>query len=93
MAIKATKGQLSDGTISKNTCVKEYYLSGKFHGFMHNIANFWGYAAILYNSNAYLLCVALLCLRLLAKTASRFNLIALNFQKFSGGGSACPRPP
>ena len=40
-------------------------------------------------SNAYnLLCihVALLRLRLLAKTVSRFNLIAVIIQKFSGGG-------
>ena len=34
MAVKATKGQLSDGTISKITCHEEYYLCGKFRGFM-----------------------------------------------------------
>ena len=35
MAIKVTKGQISDGTVSKNTCHKEYYLCGKFlHSFM-----------------------------------------------------------
>ena len=34
MAVKVTKGQLSDGTISKNACIEEYYLCGKFHGFM-----------------------------------------------------------
>ena len=34
MAVKVTKGQISDGTISKNTCIEEYYLCGKFHGFM-----------------------------------------------------------
>ena len=28
------KGQPSDGTISKNACHEEYYLCGKFHGFM-----------------------------------------------------------
>ena len=34
MAVKVTKGQISHGTISKNTCIEEYYLCGKFHGFM-----------------------------------------------------------
>jgi len=34
MAIKVTKGQISDGTISKNTCHVEYYLFEKFHSFM-----------------------------------------------------------
>ena len=34
MAVKVTKGQLSDGTISKNACHEEYYLCGQFHGFM-----------------------------------------------------------
>ena len=50
MAIKVTIGQVCDGTISKNTCHEEYYLCGKFHAFMikvNNLANFWGYAAIL----------------------------------------------
>jgi len=34
MAVKVTKGQICDGTISKNTCYQEYYLCGKFHDFM-----------------------------------------------------------
>ena len=34
MAVKVTKGQLSNGTISKITYHGEYYLCGKFHGFM-----------------------------------------------------------
>ena len=34
MAIKVTKGQISDATISKNTCHVDYYLCGKFHSFM-----------------------------------------------------------
>ena len=34
MAVKVTKGQLSNGTISKITCHEEYYLCGKFHSFM-----------------------------------------------------------
>ena len=34
IAVKVTKGQLSNGTISKNSCHEEYYLCGKFHGFM-----------------------------------------------------------
>ena len=29
-----TKGQISDGTISKNKCHQEYYLCKKFHAFM-----------------------------------------------------------
>ena len=32
MVVKVTKGQLSDGTISKITCHEENYLRGKFHG-------------------------------------------------------------
>ena len=40
MAVKVTKGQISDGTISKNTCIEEYYLCGKFSGFMKS-AQFW----------------------------------------------------
>ena len=34
MAVKVTIGQISDGPISKNTCIEEYYLCEKFHGFM-----------------------------------------------------------
>ena len=34
MAAKVNKGQISDGTISKNTCIEDYHLCGKFHGFM-----------------------------------------------------------
>ena len=34
MAIKIIKGQICDGTISKNTCHEEYYLCGKFPAFM-----------------------------------------------------------
>ena len=41
MAVKVTKGQISDGTISKNTCIEEYYLCGKFHGFMKKCTIFW----------------------------------------------------
>ena len=41
MATKVTKGQISDGTISKNTCFEEYYLCGKFHGFMKKCTIFW----------------------------------------------------
>ena len=37
MAIKVAKGQISDGTISKSACHKEYYLSGKFHSFMKQV--------------------------------------------------------
>ena len=29
MAVKVTKGQISNGTISKNTCIYEYYLSNQ----------------------------------------------------------------
>ena len=51
MAIQVTKGQLSDDTISKNACHEEYYLCGKFHGFMKSaqLCQFWGYTAILNN--------------------------------------------
>ena len=31
MAVKFTKGQICNGTISKNICHKEYNLHGKFH--------------------------------------------------------------
>ena len=34
MAVKVTNSQTRDGTISKITCHEEYYLCGKFHGFM-----------------------------------------------------------
>ena len=34
MAIKVTKGQIYDGTISKFLCREMYYLCGKFHAFM-----------------------------------------------------------
>ena len=34
MAIKVTKGQISDGTMLQNTCHEEYYLYGKFHSCM-----------------------------------------------------------
>ena len=34
MAVKVTKGQICDGTISKNKCHQEYYLHGNFHAFM-----------------------------------------------------------
>ena len=34
MAIKFTKSQICDDTISKITCHVEYYLCGEFHGFM-----------------------------------------------------------
>ena len=30
MAVKVTKGQLSDGTISKNTCIEDYYYVESF---------------------------------------------------------------
>jgi len=47
MTVKVTKGQICDGTISKN----KYTICGaKFHTFMkkvHNFANFGGCAAIL----------------------------------------------
>ena len=33
MAIKVIKGQICDGTISKNKYHQEYYLHGKFHVF------------------------------------------------------------
>ena len=41
MAVKVTKGQISDGTISENTCIEDYYLCGKFHGFMKKCTIFW----------------------------------------------------
>ena len=41
MAVKVTKGQISDGTISKITCIEDYYLCGKFHGFMKKCTIFW----------------------------------------------------
>jgi len=49
MAIKVTKGQICDGTISKNKCHQGYYLCEKFHYYekVHNFVNFGGYAAIL----------------------------------------------
>ena len=31
MAVKFAKGQICNGTISKNICHKEYNLHGKFH--------------------------------------------------------------
>ena len=31
MAVKFTKGQICNGTISKNICHKEYNLHGNFH--------------------------------------------------------------
>ena len=41
MAVKVTKSQISDGTISENTCIEECYLCGKFHGFMKKCTIFW----------------------------------------------------
>ena len=41
MAVKVTKGQISDGTISENTYIEDYYLCGKFHGFMKKYTIFW----------------------------------------------------
>ena len=41
MAVKVTIGRISDGTISKNTCIEEYHLCGKFHGFMKKCTIFW----------------------------------------------------
>ena len=35
MAIKVTKGQICNGTISKKLCHGEYYLCGKFHAFIY----------------------------------------------------------
>ena len=52
MAIKVTKGQISNGTTSKNTCIEEYYLCGKFHGFMKNCTIF-GCTAILLGRISY----------------------------------------
>jgi len=41
MAIKVTKGQISDGTISQNTYHEEYYyFCGKCYRFMYNNVNF-----------------------------------------------------
>jgi len=34
MAIKVTKGQISNGTISQKTYFEKYYLRGKFDRFM-----------------------------------------------------------
>jgi len=34
MAVKVAKGQICNGTISKNKCHQEYYLCRKFHAFM-----------------------------------------------------------
>ena len=44
MAVKAIKGQLSSGTVSKITCHEKV---SWFYEIVHNIANFGGYAAIL----------------------------------------------
>ena len=48
MAIKVTKGQIRDGTIS---CYKEYYSCGKFHSFMKSAqyCRFWGAMPLYYN--------------------------------------------
>ena len=46
MAVKVTTGQVSNGTISQNACIEEYYLYGKFHGFMKSAQSF-GCATIL----------------------------------------------
>ena len=47
MAVKVTKGQIRDGTISKNTCHKEYNVCRSFI-IVHEMFNFWCYAALLY---------------------------------------------
>ena len=47
MAVKVTKGQLSNGTISKITCHEEHWKVSWFYEKVHNIANFGGYTAIL----------------------------------------------
>ena len=36
MAVKVTKGQICDGSISKKLCHKEYNLHGKFHNCIKN---------------------------------------------------------
>ena len=41
MAIKVTKGQISNGTISQNTCLEKYYLCEKFDRFMKKYTIFW----------------------------------------------------
>ena len=41
MAVNVIKGQISNGTISENTCIEDYYLCGKFHGFMKKCTIFW----------------------------------------------------
>jgi len=41
MAVKVTKGQICDGTISKHKCHQEYYLCGKFHAFYEKAHDFW----------------------------------------------------
>ena len=43
---KVTKGQICNGTLSKNT-FHEYYLRGKFHCIMKKYMIWLGYAAIL----------------------------------------------
>ena len=46
MAIKVTKGQICNGSISKKLCHKEYNLYGKFHNCIKN-CTIWHYAALL----------------------------------------------
>ena len=45
MALKVTKGQICDGTISKNWCHQEYYLCRKFHTYIKNSTG-WYYATL-----------------------------------------------
>ena len=48
MAIRIMKDQICGGTISKNTCHEEYCYVESFMVYEeeHNLANFWGYAAL-----------------------------------------------
>jgi len=52
MAVKVAQSEISNGTISQNTCCKKYYLFGKFHtnAFMklHNFI-----ASLYYIANVY----------------------------------------
>ena len=54
MAVKVTKGQLSDGTISKNACHEEYYLCGKFRGFTKKCTILPILGATRYTMNPYI---------------------------------------
>ena len=75
MAVKVTKGQISDGTISENTCIEDYYLCGKFHGFMKKCTIFW--LCRLYTILAH--CYLILCMYYSCTSANPMDKGVCNF--------------